>query len=140
MTIAKDIPTNALETQSLSDRAHEESYQIAQAAIMAADDRKAENIVLLAIGDVSSLADYFVIVSGLSKTQVRAIANAVEDAISEKMGRKPRNIAGLQDSTWVLLDYGDVIVHAMMDKEREYYGLEAFWGHAPKLEVVIPQV
>lgn len=139
MTIAKDIPINAPETHSLSDRAHEESYQIAQAAIVAADDRKAENIVLLAIGDVSSLADYFVIVSGLSKTQVRAIANAVEDAISEKLGRKPRNIAGLQDSTWVLLDYGDVIVHAMMDKEREYYGLEAFWGHAPKLEVVIPQ-
>ena len=140
MTIAKDIPTNAPETQSLSDRAQEESYQIAQAAIIAADDRKAENIVLLAIGDVSSLADYFVIVSGLSKTQVRAIANAVEDAIAEKLGRKPRNIAGLQDSTWVLLDYGDVIVHAMMDKEREYYGLEAFWGHAPKLEVAIPQL
>jgi ribosome-associated protein len=140
MTIAKDIPTNVPETQSLSDRALEESYQIAQAAIIAADDRKGENIVLLAIGDVSSLADYFVIASGLSKTQVRAIANAVEDAVEEKLGRKPRNIAGLQDSTWVLLDYGDVIVHAMMDKEREYYGLEAFWGHAPKLEVVIPQV
>ena len=140
MTIANDIPTIAPESQSPSDRLQEESYQISQAAIIAADDRKGENIVLLAIGDVSSLADYFVIVSGLSKTQVRAIAGAVEEAISEKFGRKPRNIAGVQDSTWILLDYGDVIVHAMMEQEREYYGLEAFWGHAPKLEVVIPQV
>ena len=140
MTIATDIPTTDIsqETSQNLDRENDQSYQMAQVAAIAADDRKGENIVLLAIGEVSSLAEYFVIASGFSKAQVRAIAVNAEEAILEKFGRKPRNIAGEQDGTWVLLDYGDVIVHAMMDKEREYYGLEAFWGHAPKLEVTLP--
>ena len=136
MTIATDIaiPTDL----KLSERQQDQSYQMAQAAAIAADGRKGENIVLLAIGEVSSLAEYFVIASGFSKAQVRAIAGMVEDEISEKFGRKPRNIAGEQDGTWVLLDYGDLIVHSMMTDEREYYDLEAFWGHAPKLEVFLP--
>ncbi len=136
MTIATDItiPTDL----KLTERQQDQSYQMAQAAAIAADGRKGENIVLLAIGEVSSLAEYFVIASGFSKAQVRAIAGMVEDELSEKFGRKPRNIAGEQDGTWVLLDYGDLIVHAMMTDEREYYDLEAFWGHAPKLEVFLP--
>ena len=134
MTIATDIAT----PPDLNLKAQDQSYQMAQAAAVAADDRKGENIVLLAIGEVSTLAEYFVIASGLSKAQVRAIAGSAEDAIEEKFGRKPRNIAGEQDGTWVLLDYGDLIVHAMMKQEREYYDLEAFWGHAPKLEVILP--
>jgi len=136
MTIATDIaiPTDL----KLSERQQDQSYQMAQAAAIAADGRKGENIVLLAIGEVSSLAEYFVIASGFSKAQVRAIAGMVEDELLEKFGRKPRNIAGEQDGTWVLLDYGDLIVHSMMTDEREYYDLEAFWGHAPKLEVFLP--
>ncbi|MCY7334310.1 MAG: ribosome silencing factor [Pseudanabaena sp. CAN_BIN31] len=136
MTIATDIPIPT--DLKLSERQQDQSYQMAQAAAIAADGRKGENIVLLAIGEVSSLAEYFIIASGFSKSQVRAIAGMVEDELSEKFGRKPRNIAGEQDGTWVLLDYGDIIVHAMMTDEREYYDLEAFWGHAPKLEVFLP--
>ncbi len=136
MTTATDIATPPV--LNLIDRENDQSYQMAQAAVIAADDRKGENIVLLAIGEVSTLAEYFVIASGLSKAQVRAIAGSAEDAIAEKFGRKPRNIAGERDGTWILLDYGDLIVHAMMETEREYYDLEAFWGHAPKLEVVLP--
>ncbi|MFN5501610.1 MAG: ribosome silencing factor [Pseudanabaena sp.] len=136
MTIATDIDTPT--DLKLSEREQDQSYQMAQSAAIAADDRKGENIVLLAIGEVSSLAEYFVISTGFSKAQVRAIAGMAEEAIAEKFGRKPRNIAGEQDGTWILLDYGDVIVHAMMAQEREYYDLEAFWGHAPKLEVFWP--
>ena len=138
MTIATDIATPT--DLNLSEREQEQSYQMAQAAAIAADDRKGENIVILAIGEVSSLAEYFVIASGFSKAQVRAISVATEDALEEKFGRKPRNIAGEQDGSWVLLDYGDVIVHAMMTQEREYYDLDAFWGHAPRLEAVLPVV
>lgn len=138
MTIATDIATPT--DLNLTERENDQSYQMAQAAAIAADDRKGENIVLLAIGEVSSLAEYFVIASGNSKAQVRAISGATEDAIEEKFGRKPKHIAGEQDGTWILLDYGDLIVHAMMVQEREYYDLEAFWGHAPKLEVVLPVV
>jgi ribosome-associated protein len=137
MTIATDITTIA---DQLTEREQDESYQMSQVAAIAADDRKGENIVLLAIGEVSSLAEYFVIVTGFSKAQVRAISGMVESSIKEKFGRKPRNIAGEQDGTWILLDYGDLIVHAMMAQEREYYDLEAFWGHAPKLEVFLPVV
>jgi len=136
MTIATDIaiPTDL----KLSERQQDQSYQMAQAAAIAADGRKGENIVLLAIGEVSSLAEYFVIATGFSKSQVRAISGTVETFISEKFGRKPRNIAGETDGTWILLDYGDLIVHAMTTEDREYYDLEAFWGHAPKLEVFLP--
>ena len=136
MTIATDITTPT--ELNLSDRENDQSYQMAQAAAIAADDRKGENIVLLAIGEVSTLAEYFVISTGFSKAQVRAIAGNAEEAIEIEFGRKPRNIAGEKDGTWILLDYGDLIVHAMMETEREYYDLEAFWGHAPKLEVVLP--
>ncbi|PZO42149.1 MAG: ribosome silencing factor [Pseudanabaena frigida] len=136
MTIATDIATS--QDLNLIDRVNDQSYQMAQTAVITADDRKGENIVLLAIGEVSTLAEYFVIATGFSKAQVRAISSAAEEEIELKFGRKPRNIAGEQDGTWILLDYGDLIVHAMMAQEREYYDLEAFWGHAPKLEVILP--
>ena len=137
MTIATDIATPT--DLSLHERAQDQSYQMAQAAAIAADDRKGENIVLLAIGEVSSFAEYFVIATGFSKAQVRAIAGSAEEDILKKFGRKPRNIAGETDGTWILLDYGDLIVHAMTTEDREYYDLEAFWGHAPKLEVFLPE-
>jgi ribosome-associated protein len=107
-------------------------YQMSLAAAMAAEDRKAEDILILAVGEVSVLADYFVIATGLSKAQVRAIANAVEDKISEQFNRTPIRCSGESDASWILQDYGDLLVHVMMPKEREFYDLEAFWGHAPR--------
>jgi ribosome-associated protein len=107
-------------------------YQMSLTAAMAAEDRKAEDILILAVGEVSVLADYFTIVTGFSKAQVRAIANAVREKIAERFGREPVRSSGESDASWILLDYGDLIVHIMMPKEREFYGLEAFWGHAPR--------
>lgn len=102
------------------------AYTIAEAA----DDRKADDIQILSVGDVSYLADYFVIASGRSKTQVRAIAQSITAATELHQQRLPQRVEGLTDCTWILLDYGDVIVHVLLPKEREYYNLEAFWGHA----------
>jgi ribosome-associated protein len=110
----------------------DDTYQMSLTAAMAAEDRKAEDILILAVGEVSVLADYFTIVTGFSKAQVRAIANAVREKIAERFGREPARSSGESDATWILLDYGDLIVHIMMPKEREFYGLEAFWGHAPR--------
>jgi ribosome-associated protein len=107
-------------------------YQMSLAAAMAAEDRKAEDILILGIGEVSVLAEYFVIATGLSKAQVRAIASAMEDKISVDFNRHPIRCSGESDASWILQDYGDLIVHVMMPKEREFYGLEAFWGHAPR--------
>ncbi|MBD1913575.1 MULTISPECIES: ribosome silencing factor [unclassified Leptolyngbya] len=96
----------------------------------AADDRKAVDTVVLKVSDVSYLADYFVITSGMSLPQVRAIANSIEQEVGDTWQRAPRRVEGQSEGNWIVMDYGDVIVHIFMPKEREYYGLEAFWGHA----------
>lgn len=100
----------------------------------AASDRKAGDIVLLKVTEVSYLADYFVMVTGYSRVQVRAIASAIEQKVEQEWQRRPLRMEGQAEGTWVLQDYGEVIVHIMMPKEREFYNLEAFWGHAERTE------
>ena len=112
------------------------SKDLAIAIAEAADDRKAGNITILQTGDISYLADFFVIVTGFSNVQVRAIANAIEGAIEDKFGRRPLRTEGLSEGRWVLKDYGEVIAHIFMPDEREFYDLEAFWGHAKRIEFV----
>jgi len=99
----------------------------------AADDRKGGDILVLQVADVSFIADYFVIVTGFSRTQVRAIADSMENTAEETCHRLPIRQEGKGEGTWVLLDYGDVIAHVLMPEQREYYDLEAFWGHAERL-------
>jgi ribosome-associated protein len=112
------------------------SVQLVQAIAQAADDRKAADMMLLKVGSVSSLADYFLIMTGFSKTQVRAIANAIAANVEETLHRRPlRPAAGVSEGGWVLLDYGDVVVHIQTPQERDYYNLEAFWGHAEQFNV-----
>lgn len=109
------------------------SDRMAQWIAEAADERKGSDIVLLKVGDVSVLADYFVLITGYSKVQVRAIARSIEDKIEETMNLRPIRSEGFAEGSWVVEDYGDVIVHVMMPQEREFYGLESFWGHAPRV-------
>jgi ribosome-associated protein len=101
----------------------------------AGSDRKAGEILLLRVADVSYLADYFVLMTGYSRAQVRAIAEAVEAKAEGEWQRRPLRTAGKTEGSWVLQDYGDVIVHIMMPKEREFYNLEAFWSHAERIEL-----
>jgi ribosome-associated protein len=103
-----------------------------------ADERQGGNIVWLAVEEVSILADYFLIVTGYSTTQVRAIARAIEDRVLETCQRQPKHIEGFQAGSWILMDYGDVIVHVQLESEREFYDLEAFWGHAPRIPYPLP--
>ncbi len=114
------------------------SELLALSAAQAADDRKGGDIVLLHVSEVSSLADYFVIVTGFSKAQVRAIAQAIEDAIEQEWQRHPLRKEGHSENTWVVLDYGDVIVHILMPAEREFYNLEAFWAHGDQIDFPTP--
>ncbi|MBD2432160.1 MULTISPECIES: ribosome silencing factor [Fischerella] len=100
----------------------------------AASDRKAGDILILRVADVSYLADYFAFMTGYSRVQVRAIAEAVEDQVQQEWQKRPLRVEGKAEGTWVVLDYADVIVHIMMPKEREFYNLEAFWGHAERVE------
>ena len=106
-----------------------DSHALALLAADACDDRKAVEIILIRVDEVSSIADWFVIATGLSDVQVRAIARSVEDRLELEAGRMPLRKEGQSEGRWVLLDYGEVIVHALTPAERSYYDLEAFWGH-----------
>ena len=111
----------------------DDSKQLALLAAEACDDRKAGDIVLLRVEEISSIADWFVIATGFSDVQVRAIARSVEDKIEEESGgRLPLRKEGQKEGRWILLDYGEVIVHALTPDERSYYDLESFWGHGEK--------
>lgn len=110
------------------------SYNVALTIAQAADDRKGTDIRLLNVADVSYIADYFVVVTGFSSVQVRAIANSIEDKVKDQWQRLPLRVEGQMEGSWILMDYGDVIVHIFLPKEREFYGLEAFWGHAEQID------
>ncbi len=119
LTINPPIPADAPPTEHLV-------WTIAQAA----DERKAGDLVILKVTDVSYLADYFIISTGFSRTQVRAIADNIEKQVETIHGKLPTHTEGNGESIWILQDYGDVLVHTFMPEEREFYKLEAFWGHA----------
>lgn len=112
-----------------------ESYRLAMLAAEAAEDRKGSNIVVLRVEEVSYLADYFIIATGFSRVQVRAISQSIEDNVEENLERKPLRVEGQAEGNWVLMDYGDAIVHVLMPEERDFYNLEAFWGHAERIDI-----
>jgi ribosome-associated protein len=95
----------------------------------AAGERQAVNIVLLDVHDLCSFADYFVICSGESQRQIRAIFDEVEKSLKTE-GNPPFRQEGSSDSGWLLLDYGNVIVHIFGAEEREFYDLDGFWREA----------
>ena len=114
----------------------DDSKQLALLAAEACDDRKAGDIVLLRVEEISSIADWFVIATGFSDVQVRAIARSVEDQIEAATGRLPLRREGQKEGRWLLLDYGELIVHVLTPSERTYYDLESFWGHGEQVRFV----
>lgn len=91
-------------------------------------------VVVLDVGEVLAITGWFVIASGGTDRQVRAIAEAVEDGVTDAGGPKPLRIEGRDEGSWVLMDYGDVVVHVMDDDTREYYDLERLWRDVPIVE------
>jgi ribosome-associated protein len=111
-----------------------DSKKLAQLCRDFADNKKAEDIVVLDVRKISSITDYFVIVSGTSEPHLRAIFNEITDRIFEEHGVHPRAVDGGARSAWTVLDYFDVIVHIMRADMRERYDLEALWGDAPRVK------
>lgn len=107
-----------------------EALQLARRVVDLASDKQASDIVLLDIRGVSLIADYFVICTVGSERQASAILNDLGDKTLEEFGRKPLHQEGAPDSGWVLLDYGDVIVHVFSSSQREFYNLEGLWATA----------
>jgi ribosome-associated protein len=130
------LPTSSTLVTSTSINSDQDAtLDLAITAARVADERKGGDILVLNVADVTALADYFVLVTGYSKVQVRAIARSIEDAVKESLNRLPIRSEGMSDGAWVLQDYGDVIIHVLLPQERDFYNLEAFWGHAQRVDV-----
>ena len=112
-----------------------ESRHIAQLAAEAISDKKGLDVEMLDVGDILSITDIFVIATGTSNIHVRSLAEGVEEALADKANRKPLRREGMDQATWILLDYGDVVVHLFQPEQRDYYGLERLWADAPRIEV-----
>lgn len=111
------------------------SRDMALIAARAADEKKATDIVVREVRDALIITDYFVIVTGANNRQVDAIAEAVEDALRLEANVKPIGREGQDEMTWVLLDYGDFVVHIFQPELREFYRLETLWNDVPLLDL-----
>jgi len=109
------------------------SEKLLQITVAAAEDKKAVQVVALDLKEISLVADYFVICSGNSDTQVLAIATEIKKQ-AEMSGARVRGIEGMNSGRWVLIDLGDVVVHVFHRDEREYYNIERLWSDAKVVE------
>ena len=107
-----------------------DSKKLACVIAQVLDDKLGKDITILNISNVSSLADYFVIVTGDSTPQVKALMNETKDKIKELFSRSPLRVENDAKNRWNLLDYGDVVVHILHKEEREPYAIEKFWSNA----------
>ncbi|MBD5099214.1 MAG: ribosome silencing factor [Clostridiales bacterium] len=103
-------------------------------AVKALDDKQGKDIKVLRTADQTTLADYFIICNGTSNTQVRALADAVEEAMS-KAGEEPHHIEGHRGNQWTLMDYSAVVIHVFTEEGREFYGLERLWSDAEAVDI-----
>lgn len=110
-----------------------ESRALALAAAHAAADKKASDIRILDLGELLGITDFFVLASAANERQLGTVADEVERALRDS-GRKPRRREGTKDTGWMLLDYGDIVVHAFTEEQRAFYSLERLWGDAPIVE------
>ena len=111
-----------------------DSKQLAKLCSELADNKKAENILVLDVRKLSTITDFFVIVSGTSSPHLRAIVNEIDDKLRADHELRPRALDGNINGDWVVLDYFDVIVHVMRAEVRQRYDLEGLWGDAPQLK------
>ena len=102
-------------------------------AARAADAKSGEETVILAMGDLLGVTDAFVVTNGQNTRQVKSIVDEVERQVKLACGRSPHQVEGMDDAFWVLMDYGDFLVHVFMDEARAYYDLEHLWRDAPRV-------
>lgn len=113
------------------------SSELALLAAEAASDKRATDIMAMDVAELLVVTDYFVICTGNTDIQVRAIAEEVEDRLREVGGIKPIGREGVSEGKWVLLDFADLVVHVFQPEEREFYRLEKLWSDAPRLALPV---
>ncbi|MFZ4717939.1 MAG: ribosome silencing factor [Ilumatobacteraceae bacterium] len=114
--------------------ATEAARELAVVAARAADDKKAEHTLILAVGEVLAITDYFVITSASNRRLVKTVVDAVEEAVRLELGRAPIRMEGVSEQQWVLVDYGDVVVHVFAEEIRMYYEIERLYRDVPRVD------
>lgn len=114
----------------MSDSSIEQRVRVAVAAAL---DKKAVDLDVLSVGDLTSIADYFILMSANSERQAQAIADGILERLKQELHVKPLLVEGTTPGRWVLLDFGDFIVHIFTEDVRRFYGLERLWGDAPNV-------
>ena len=109
--------------------------ELAKVAATAADDKKATDILVLDLTDKSDVCDYFVICTVANNPMMDAVVEAVEEKVRINCGEKPLSVEGRAGATWVLVDYGAVVLHVFREEAREFYRLERLWGDAPHVHL-----
>ena len=111
-----------------------EAKEMAKHAVAALEDRKAVDVKVIDIENISTLADYFIIASGTNRNQVQAMSEAVEEEL-EKHGIRPKSIEGYQTANWILMDYGDIVLHIFDEENRLFYDIERIWKDGSPAEL-----
>ncbi|MBQ4256083.1 MAG: ribosome silencing factor [Oscillospiraceae bacterium] len=112
----------------------DEQKQLIETAVKALDGKRAEDIRVIKITDLTIIADYFIIADGTSTTQVKALADEIEYKVEEGMGRKPLRVQG-HSSGWVVIDYGDIVIHVFYKEQRDFYKLERLWADGEDIDI-----
>lgn len=117
-----------------SNQMNEKAKKMVQEAILALEDKKAEDIKIINISEVSVLADYFIIASGTNKSQIQAMVDSVEERLG-RLGYEKKHAEGYESANWILLDFSDIIVHVFDKENRSYYNLERIWRDGKTVEI-----
>ena len=110
------------------------SLELAVAAAREAEDNRGQNVVVLDMREQTPVFDYFVVATGSSNRQLRAISDSIDDVMQKQFGRRRLGREGYEDSHWILLDYGSIVVHLFNESTREYYRLEDLWAGAKPVD------
>ena len=106
---------------------------MALAAVEALEEKKGENVTIIDIEKISTIADYFIIAGGANRNQIQAMTDEVEERLG-RAGYEPKNIEGRRGDSWILMDYGDIVIHIFDEENRLFYDLERIWRDGDKLE------
>jgi ribosome-associated protein len=118
----------------MSDTSTDSSKDLARLAAQVADGAKATDVVILDVGDVLSITGFFVIAGASNPRLVRAVVDELEQRIKDDLGRSPTRSEGMKEQQWILLDYGDVVIHVFLDSIREFYEIERLYLDVPRVE------
>ena len=110
------------------------SRDLAIDVAVAADDKKADDVIIINVGDVLSITEFFVLASASNRRLVATVADEVTARIREKYGRSPLRTEGIREQLWVLVDYGDVVVHVFAEETRRYYEIERLYKDVPRVD------